>query len=118
MWDILINAAISIVSVYGAVIFTRSKYKAEVDKLRTEIESARTANRNAEVDLLKNASQTLMDNVVKPLENELNKMRRAVGSLQKAIQRLYDCTHVADCPVRKQLQCEESGNGDSDTKPS
>jgi len=118
MWEAIIAIVGSIVGVGGGVIFMRAKYRAEVDKLRAEVEQAKTANRNAEIELIGNASKTLIDNIVKPLENELNKMRRAVGNLQKAIQRLYSCAHVADCPVRKQLQSEENGNGDNDTKPS
>jgi uncharacterized membrane protein len=111
MWDLVINAVVSVCSMGGGVIFMRSRSRAEVAKLQAEVEQLKTNTREAEIKLLANASQTLINNIVKPLENELNKVRRVVNGLQKAIQKLYDCPSVADCPVRKQLQRDEENNG-------
>ncbi len=43
-----------------------------------------------------------------PLKKEINKLRKDVRNLNKAISKISDCPHAADCPVRHELQSSDS----------
>lgn len=85
----------------------RKKYDAEVEKLRTEVESARTNTRSNELENVKKAMSILMEEVVEPLKKEINAIRREMARLRKAVEKVSVCPHSADCPVRRELQGSE-----------
>jgi len=89
------------------------KAEAEAEKARAEAETVRITN-------AENATRILVENIVKPLENELYATRedlqdtkkemastkRAVARLTKAVEAANDCRHNVDCPVRHRLRLD------------
>ena len=80
------------------------KYRQEVEKLRAEVESAKTNTRSNELENVKKAMAILMEEVVEPLKKELSATRREMARLRKAIDGANDCLHRADCPVLHELR--------------
>lgn len=74
--------------------------------------------RAAEEDNDAKAAQTLSEFIVKPLKKELNGLRKDVNRLQKAIDKIGDCPHAGNCPVRGELQhsqeCDEAAQPGKD----
>lgn len=83
------------------------KYRQEVEKLRADVEAAKTNTRSNELDNVKKAMAILMEEVVEPLKKEINAIRREMARLRKAVEKVNNCPHVADCPVRRELQNSE-----------
>lgn len=80
------------------------KYRQEVEKLRAEVEAAKTNTRSDELENVKKAMAILMEEVVEPLKKEINAIRREMARLRKAVEKVNACPHAADCPVRRELQ--------------
>lgn len=77
----------------------------------------RKANAEAESQQIANASALLSEyvkNIVEPLKKEVNALRANIRSLTKAINRIQDCPHAGDCPVRGELQKQADTDADAD----
>jgi len=48
--------------------------------------------------------------IVEPLIKETNALRREVKKLNKAINKIADCPHADNCPIRDELQKHETSN--------
>lgn len=87
------------------------KAEADAEKARADAESVRITN-------TENATRILVENIVKPLKEELNATReelqatkkemastkRTMSRLAKAVEAVNECIHIADCPVRRRLR--------------
>jgi hypothetical protein len=67
--------------------------------------------RQIEVDVLEKAIQVLNNDVVEPLtgrftslQDDYSKLLKEIRCLKNAINKAYNCRHVADCPIRNELQ--------------
>ena len=60
--------------------------------------------RSIEIDNNKNLMDSFNDYIVEPLKKEVNGLRKDVRRLNRAIEKINDCPHAADCPVRHELQ--------------
>ena len=72
--------------------------------------SRKKANAEADAQQLGNASQLIQEyqkSIVEPLKKEINALRKTVGQLTRAINRITDCPHSVDCPVRSELQRQQ-----------
>lgn len=72
--------------------------------------SRKKANAEADAQQLGNAQlliQEYQKNIVEPLKKEINALRKTVGKLTGAINRITDCPHSVDCPVRNELQKQQ-----------
>ena len=96
-----------ILAIVAAGGFKTKKYRQEVEKLRAEVETARTNTRSNELENVKKAMAILMEEVVEPLKKEINAIRREMARLRKAVEKVSVCPHSADCPVRRELQGSE-----------
>lgn len=90
--------------------------KAEAEKARAEAEALRITN-------TENATRILMENIVKPLKEELNATRtdlqatkkemastkREMARLRKAVEAATSCPHYDDCPVVLKLRGNQRG---------
>lgn len=98
--------------------------KAAVRKANAEAAQAQADARKSEADAetvritnTENATRILVENIVKPLKDELNATReelqatkkemastkRTMSRLAKAVEAVNDCRHADECPVRYKL---------------
>ena len=79
-------------------------------KHRQEVESLRADNRMKDMELGKAYVDEFRSNIARPLQEEVKDLRMEIAQLRNAIQRIGDCPHSADCPVRDSLQHESQGD--------
>ena len=94
----------------------RQKYNLELGQLRAEMESKVSAVRKSELDNVREASDILMDNVVKPLKSEIQSLRRDVNKFRRAIEKIPSCPVADTCPVSRELLVAEGDNGQPESK--
>lgn len=85
----------------------RRKYIQEVEKLKTEVRAAQVNTRGSELDNVQKAMQILMDEIVEPLKQEINAIRKELGKLRRAVEKANGCRFSVNCPVRDELQQPE-----------
>lgn len=107
IWNIILGGGL--ISAVVAIVTLRStarKAKAEAEKAEADAETVR-------VDNAEHATRLLVENIVKPLKEELNETRKELDStrkdmqatkremarLRKAIGTANSCKHNDDCPV-------------------
>ena len=73
-------------------------------KHRQEIESLKADNRQKDMNLSRDYVTEWRTYIAEPLQREVGELRTEVAGLRDAIQRIGDCPHRAECPVREQLQ--------------
>ena len=79
-------------------------------KYRQEVESLKADNRMKDMELGKAYVDEFRSNIARPLQEEVKDLRMEIAQLRNAIQRIGDCPHSADCPVRDSLQHESQGD--------
>lgn len=82
----------------------RRKYIQEVEKLKADVQAAQVNTRGSELDNVQKAMQILMDEIVEPLKQEINAIRKELGKLRRAVEKSNTCRFTANCPVRSELQ--------------
>ena len=82
----------------------RRKYVQEVEKLKTEVQAAQVNTRGSELDNVQKAMRILMDEIVEPLKQEINAIRKELVKLRRAVEKSNNCRFAANCPVRDELQ--------------
>lgn len=90
----------------------RRKYIQEVEKLKAEVQAAQVNTRGRELENVQKAMQILMDEIVEPLKQEINAIRKELGKLRRAVEKANGCRFSADCPVRSELQKPEKTGDD------
>ncbi len=88
----------------------RQKYDIEIGNLRAEMETKLSAVKKSELDNVREASEILMDNIVKPLKTEIQYLRKDVGKFRKAIEKIPSCPMADSCPVSRELLNAEAGD--------
>lgn len=92
--------------------------EADVERARVDAETVRITN-------TENATRILVENIVKPLKEELNATRedlqatkremastkRAMGRLSRAVESANNCRHADGCPVLRKLRDREKDEG-------
>lgn len=93
----------------GTLKSTVRKAKAESQKAEADAEAVR-------MDNAEHATRILVDNIVKPLKEELNETRkyleaskREMARLRKAIDTANSCKHHDDCPVLSGMREQPKG---------
>lgn len=104
----LVGAVISIVTIRSAL----KKARAEAEKALAESDTVKITN-------TEQATRILVDNIVKPLTEELNETRKEIGSikrevarLRKAIDSANSCRYSSECPVLERMRstpCDRDG---------
>lgn len=89
----------------------QKKYIQEVEKLKAEVQAAKTNTRSNELDNVKKAMEILMDEVVEPLKTEINAIRKELGKFRRAVEKANSCRLADGCPVRRELQYSERRDG-------
>ena len=102
-----------------ATVISIVTLKATVRKANAEAEKAKADAETVRIDNAEHATRILVDNIVKPLKDELNGTRkdlqatkREMARLRKAIDRANSCKHHDDCPVLNGMRehAESAGN--------
>lgn len=102
-----------------ATVISIVTLKATVRKANAEAEKAKADAETVRIDNAEQATGILVDNIVKPLKDELNGTRkdlqatkREMARLRKAIDRANSCKHHDDCPVLNGMRehAESAGN--------
>ena len=109
---IIVSAIVAAISApLGAWVnskILRQKYDIEIGKLRAEMEEKLSAVKNSELDNVREASQILMENIVKPLKTEIQSLRRDVNKFSKAVEKIPSCPMADKCPVSRELLIAEA----------
>lgn len=110
---IIVSATVAAISApLGAWVnskILRQKYDIEIGKLRAEMEEKLSAVKKSELDNVREASQILMENIVKPLKTEIQSLRRDVNKFSKAVEKRLSCPMADNCPVSNELLIAEAG---------
>lgn len=88
----------------------RQKYDLEIGRLKAEMEKKLSDVKNSELENVRKASDILMENIVRPLESEIQSLRRDVNKFRKAIEKIPSCPMADNCPVSRQLLADEAGD--------
>lgn len=109
----LIAAVISVITLRATV----RKANAEAEQAKAEAEKAMAEAESVRIDNAEHATRILVENIVKPLRDELEKTRkdlqatkREMARLRKAVNSANSCKHHAECPVLDGLRREEGAN--------
>ena len=114
-----------------AVVVALATMRATVRKANAEAERARADAESVRITNTENATRILVENIVKPLKEELNATRedlqatkkemaatkREMARLRKAVESASGCRHADDCPVLGKLRDnakERDGDGDGE----
>lgn len=103
--------------------------KATLRKANAEAERARADAESVNITNTENATRILVDNIVKPLKEELYATRedlqatkkemastkREMARLRKAVEAAGGCRHSADCPVLGKLRDHQKDSDSADT---
>lgn len=89
---------------------TIRKAHAEAERAKAEAEKAKADAETVHITNAENATRILVENIVKPLKEELDATRkdlqatkREMARLRKAVEAVSDCPHSDNCPVRYKL---------------
>lgn len=93
----------------------KKKYNLEIGSMRAALEKELSDVRKSELENVREASDILMNDIVKPLKVEIQSLRKDVNKFRKAIEKIPGCPAAADCPVSLQLRLDEAGPGDQDS---
>ena len=109
---IIVSAIVAVISApLGAWVnskILRQKYDIEIGQLRAEMEEKLSAVKKSELDNVREASQILMENIVKPLKTEIQSLRRDVNKFSKAVEKIPSCPMADKCPVSRELLIAEA----------
>lgn len=97
---------------------TVRKANADAEKAKADAEKARADAEAVHITNTENATRILVENIVKPLKEELNATRedlhatkkemastkREMARLRKAVEAAVACPHAHDCPVLHKLR--------------
>lgn len=94
--SLVLNALFSAGFIVSIVTLRETKRKAQA-----EVEAAKATNANTILE-------TNQKYIVEPLKKEINGLRKTVSNLTRAINRINDCPHAIDCPIRAELQKQQA----------
>lgn len=104
----LITAIVSIFTLRSRVKEAQAKAEqalAEAKRMQAEAKSKELENDKTLVD-------SFNEYIVTPLKTEVNGLRKDVRRFTRAVEKINDCPHAADCPVRRELQNNQDCNAD------
>lgn len=88
--------------------------QAEAKKAEAEAETAKAEAESVRITNTENATRILVENIVKPLREELVAMRREVRRLRRAMEAASECPHSKSCPVIHKLRSESKSSEEED----
>ena len=123
---ILGGGLVTIIGGVIGVLTVRSKIaqaRAEAEQAKADAERAKAEAEALRITNVENATRILIENIVKPLREELNAtqnalqaVRREVERLRKALEAVKDCPHARDCPVMYRLRLVQKGGTEDNSE--
>lgn len=109
IWMLILNFVLSggLVAAIIAIATLRSHVKeaeAKAEQALAEAQKMHAEAKSTELDNDKTLVDTFNEYIVAPLKTEVNGLRKDVRRLNRAIEKINDCPHAANCPVRRELQ--------------
>lgn len=119
-----------------ALVVAVATMKATVRKANADAEKARADAETVRITNTENATRILVENIVKPLKDELHATReklsateglmasmqkelastkRAMSRLSRAVESAYNCPHADDCVVLRKLRNNKKDSDGADT---
>lgn len=95
-WTSIVLGVLTLIGGCGWIV-DRRKHKQEVEGLKAD-------NRQKDMELSKQYVTEFRTFIAEPLQREVGELRNEVNQLRYAIERIGDCPHRSECPVREQLQ--------------
>lgn len=90
---------------------TRRKYDTEIARLRADVAAAWADANRKELENARLGNEIIMQNIVHPLEAQIKRLNTNVTRLEKAVGKISNCPHAADCPVSHELLAIEKNDG-------
>jgi hypothetical protein len=97
-------------STWIASVVLRRKYEQEIELLKADHHRKESDTNGVEIANAKEVLKTQMEYIITPLQNEIKALRKDVRSLRRAVEKISDCPHSSDCPVRRELQNNETND--------
>ncbi|MBD5315899.1 MAG: hypothetical protein HDS08_07080 [Bacteroides sp.] len=128
----LIGLIVGIITLKAAVRKANAEAaqaQAEAKKAEADAEKAKADADGVRITNTENATRILVENIVKPLKEELNATRddlqatkremastkREMQRLRKAVESASNCPHSDDCPVMRKLRDNQKDSDGADT---
>ena len=73
-------------------------------KHRQEVESLKADNRLKDMELAQIYVEQFENNIAEPLRHEVRELKDEVMELKNALERVKDCPHRGNCPVRNGMR--------------
>lgn len=86
-------------------------------KHKQAVEGMKADNLKKIVDLVTDLVDDFKKQIVIPLESQVEKLRTEVNQLRDAIQKIPECPHSGNCPVRDELRKQQDGNKERGAEP-
>ena len=80
--------------------------------LRSTKKKASEEAKSMEIDNNKKLIDGFNEYIVEPLKKEVNGLRKDVRKFTCAVEKINDCPHAANCPVRRELQNSQEYHAD------
>lgn len=120
-WSEIINLILG--GGFAACLVGLLSLKATINKANAEAEKARGESERVRIDNTEHATRILVENIVKPLKEELNGTRedlqatkremastkRELARFRKALDAANGCRYADDCPVLRKLHDDQKG---------
>lgn len=105
-WIEIISVIINFVLGGGILMLWTAKAKKDEAVAHTD---------KIEMDNFRTGTALLQEAIVKPLKAELKDTQKEMRRLRRAIEKISDCEHSAQCPVRAALNSEAKENNTEST---
>ena len=117
MWMLTLNFVFGggLIAATIAIATLRSRVKeasAKAEQALAEAKKMQAEAKAKEQENDKNLVDTFNEYIVVPLKKEVNGLRKDVRKFTCAIEKINDCPHAANCPVRTELQNDEKNGAE------
>ena len=117
MWMLILNFVLGggLIAAIIAIATLRSHVKeaeAKAEQALAEAKRMQADAKSKEQENDKNLVDTFNEYIVTPLKKEVNGLRKDVRKFTCAVEKINDCPHAANCPVRRELQNDQECHAD------
>jgi len=110
-WVSIVTTILAALSAGGWFV-SRTQRKRDGEKHSVELERARAEadalRQRSELNYTKEILELYSAHIVKPLQNQIDELKRRFDSYEYAIGKAPDCRLYPDCPILRELQAETS----------
>lgn len=113
IWNYILGGGLLAAIVGIATLGSKIKEaKAKAEQALAEAKKMHAEAKSTELDNDKTLVDTFNEYIVTPLKTEVNGLRKDVRKFTRAVEKINDCSHSANCPVRRELQNDQNCDED------